>query len=101
MYAIRSYYALARTIGGGNADLVLAGGNICWEGRLLARLVRGRSLLDPRIDVTQPLKQLPQPTRNALMTSLEGWLRNLLKPLYPLNKMQEEGSTEDAGPELP
>jgi len=92
--------ALAQTIGDGNADLVLAGGNICWEGRPLARLVRGRSLLEPRIDVTQPLKQLPQATRNALMTSLEGWLRNLLKPLYPLNKMQEEGYTEDAGPEL-
>ena len=91
---------LAEEIAAGTAKLALDGPRIAWDGEAVARLVAGRSLLTPRIELDLALTSLPAATRFQLQTALEGWLGSALAPLAPLNALEIATREAGAGPEL-
>jgi ATP-dependent RNA helicase SUPV3L1/SUV3 len=92
--------ALAEAIGDGDAALELSGGAVLWNGRQLARLAEGRSLLSPQLLADQSLGALTAPARSALLREVERWLGEALRPLEPLRALEEASTSEEAGPEL-
>jgi ATP-dependent RNA helicase SUPV3L1/SUV3 len=71
--------------------LLAANGRLTWCGEEVARLVRGRSLLAPEIEVLRN-DLLDNPLREAVRLRLSGWLdRHLRKQLGPLFRAAESG----------
>ncbi|WP_125954268.1 helicase-related protein [Novosphingobium sp. MD-1] len=81
--------------------ITLADGALCWNGTTVARLEKGRALLEPRIRIDAALDRLPPPVRQAVETALDAWLaRHGEKPLEPLRKLAEAGRDPASGPAL-
>jgi ATP-dependent RNA helicase SUPV3L1/SUV3 len=91
---------LAKALADGTASLALQQGAIAWEGQVLARLARGRTLLAPQIVPDPALDPLPAPARKMLVAALDGWLVKALEPLAPLRKLEAATTASEAGPEL-
>jgi ATP-dependent RNA helicase SUPV3L1/SUV3 len=91
---------LTAEIAGSGAQLALQDGAIVWEGRPLAKLLRGRNPLSPQLVLDQAVEALPPPSRKALVAALESWLATTLGPLAPLRKLDEATISREAGPEL-
>ena len=65
----------------------LTAGAILWRGAVLARLARGRGLLDPRLIPALP-DAMPEAARTMLLAALAAWLARRLKPLAPLARIE-------------
>ena len=92
--------ALARDAGTLDG-IALADGALCWNGITVARLEKGRALLEPRIRIDAALDRLPPPVRQAVETALGEWLaRHGEKPLEPLRKLAAAGRDPASGPTL-
>jgi len=92
--------ALAKEISEGTACPVLECGAISWNGQALARLERGRNLLEPRIVADRALDGLTRSSRDTVMASLLAWLEQTLSLLDPLTKLEDASADHEAGPEL-
>ncbi|WP_371432202.1 helicase-related protein [Novosphingobium sp.] len=83
------------------AGITLADGALCWNGITVARLEKGRTLLEPRIRIDAALDRLSSPVRQGVETALGEWLaRHGEKPLEPLRKIAEAGRDPASGPTL-
>jgi ATP-dependent RNA helicase SUPV3L1/SUV3 len=81
--------------------LTLEDSGITWDGRIVARLEPGKSLLDPRVRLDPALDRLPARERVDVLTAIEGWFaRHSEKALAPLRKLAEAGRAEQSGPSL-
>jgi ATP-dependent RNA helicase SUPV3L1/SUV3 len=61
---------------------------VAWDGNILARLSRGRSLLEPALRTARPLDRLSAAARAALRARLETWLATqIARQLKPLEKL--------------
>lgn len=92
--------ALAHDIGQGEARPERHGDRLTWQDAPLARLVRGRGLLQPAIELDRALSGLPDAARTALAAALLVWLQEQLAPLAGLQKLEHASLSSDAGPEL-
>lgn len=92
--------ALASEIEAGSAELVLEGERLTWQSAPLARLVTGKSALQPGITLEPALASLPEPARGTLTAALELWLAHKLAPLDDLRRLAEASVSSEAGPEL-
>jgi len=81
---------VGRLIADDDGSFLLTGrGRLTWRGEEVARLVRGRSLLTPEIEILRN-ELLDNPSREAVRTRLAGWLeRHLRKRLGPLFRAAE------------
>jgi ATP-dependent RNA helicase SUPV3L1/SUV3 len=68
----------------GQADVVMEGEKILWRGHPLARIAKGRALLNPTLTPAHVLDRLPATLRGELMAGLSAWLAHRWKPLAPL-----------------
>ena len=92
---------LARSLAEGAAvDLKLSGSAIVWEDARIARLVPGKSMLNPLLVLDPALSSLPQVARRDLETALDNWLEQALASLAPLRKLDAASRAADGGPEL-
>jgi ATP-dependent RNA helicase SUPV3L1/SUV3 len=91
---------LAQELAENRAVLMLEDGAIRWHDVTLAKLARGRSLLEPRIEPDPALDRLPAPSRMKLTDALSEWLTATLDVLAPLRKLDAASRSTDAGPEL-
>lgn len=91
---------LIDAIADGTAPLAISGTALTWSGEALARLVAGKSISKPRLQADPALEALPPARRQALLTALEGWLAQELRPLLPLAKLEAAATDPTAGPEL-
>jgi ATP-dependent RNA helicase SUPV3L1/SUV3 len=91
---------LAEAIAADEAALDLADGAIRWDGRPLATLEPGKSLLTPLIRPDAAVEALPPASRKPLLTALEGWLDRRLQPLATLRRLEAASLAEEGGPEL-
>ena len=81
--------------------ITLADGALRWNGITVARLEKGRTLLEPRIRIDAALDRLPSPVRQGVETALTEWLaRHGERPLEPLRKIAETGRDPASGPTL-
>lgn len=80
--------------------LALKGGTIVWEDEPIARLVRGRSALVPRLLADPSLEALPAEARARLLTGLSQWLARSLVVLEPLRLLETAARELSAGPDL-
>jgi ATP-dependent RNA helicase SUPV3L1/SUV3 len=78
----------------------LRGGTIVWEDEPIARLVRGRSALVPRLIADPSLEALPAEARARLLTGLSQWLARSLVVLAPLRLLETAARELAAGPDL-
>jgi ATP-dependent RNA helicase SUPV3L1/SUV3 len=92
--------ALAREVEAGSAELTLEGERLTWQQAPLARLVKGRSVLQPGIELDSALTALPDPARGALTCALQDWLARRTAPLRDLRRLEEASLASEAGPEL-
>lgn len=92
--------ALIEAIARGEADLAIDGQALDWEGEVVARLVQGKSPLEPRIEPDPTLAALPEDRRRAVKEALEGWLAGQFDALAPLRKLETASRDSAAGPEL-
>ena len=92
--------ALAAALAAGTADVALAGGAIRQGDEVLARVERGRALLEPRLQAGASLALVPEAARAALLAALAGWLTRRLRPLAPLARLEAASREADAGPDL-
>ncbi|MEO6718281.1 MAG: helicase-related protein [Novosphingobium sp.] len=91
---------LAANLNEGGKVLALDRGALRWQGRPLARLVRGRQVLAPQLAPDPALETVPDRARHALMAALDATLARALTPLAPLRRLQDASTALDAGPEL-
>jgi ATP-dependent RNA helicase SUPV3L1/SUV3 len=84
----------------GTADLVIEGATLDWEGEAIARLVRGKDLLVPRLELDPSLQSLPDDRRRSVRAALEDWLTRRSAALVPLRKLEVASRESTAGPEL-
>ena len=81
--------------------LTLGADGIAWNGLTVARLERGKAMLEPRIRLEPALDRLPPPDRIRLRAAITDWLtRHGDKPLAPLRRLAEASRDPDAGPAL-
>jgi ATP-dependent RNA helicase SUPV3L1/SUV3 len=91
---------LGQAFASGTVTLALQDGAIAWDGQILARLARGRTLLAPQIVPDPTLDALPGPARKGLIAALGDWLVKATEPLAPLRKLEAATTAHEAGPEL-
>ncbi len=91
---------LAGEIDAGTARLDMSGLVLLWEDDEVARIERGRTLLDPRIRLDSGLHNIPEAARLKLEAALEQWLAAKLAPLAPLRRLAEASLAREGGPEL-
>jgi ATP-dependent RNA helicase SUPV3L1/SUV3 len=75
---------LIAALSAGQADVAMEGGAILWRGHPLARIAKGRALLNPTLTPAHVLDRLPATLRGELMAGLSAWLAHRWKPLAPL-----------------
>ncbi|WP_225207090.1 helicase-related protein [Novosphingobium huizhouense] len=79
----------------------IEGDRIVWQGEAVARLVRGKTMLAPRLALEPALASLAPEARDALEKSLAAWLsRHLARALVPLRKLESAGAAAESGPAL-
>ena len=76
------------------------GGRLVWQGEALARLLRGRGPLSPRLAAEGAVEVLPAAARDALLAALADWLGAALSPLAPLRELDAACNSSEAGPAL-
>jgi ATP-dependent RNA helicase SUPV3L1/SUV3 len=82
-------------------DLALRDGHVDWRGMAVARLTKGRSLLEPRIALDPALDRLPPAERDRVQGALSEWLARTLAPaLKPLRRLAEAARDPAAGASL-
>ena len=91
---------LAGAIAAGEAPMQLDGGRIAWGEAALARLERGRSVLEPQVVPDAALAQVPQAERTTLVEAVRGWLANRLVVLAPLAALDDASRAAESGPDL-
>jgi ATP-dependent RNA helicase SUPV3L1/SUV3 len=84
----------------GSAAIALAAGKVMLDGEPIAAIAPGRSPLAPQLIAERSLDALPAPSRKAILAALEEWLKALLAPLAPLQRIEEASRNTEAGPEL-
>ena len=82
------------------AAVQLNGNALVWQDAPVARIERGRTVLDLRIKPERALDGLPPAERARILGELELWLSRRLAPLEPLNRLQRASEQLAAGPEL-
>ncbi|MCX7284526.1 MAG: helicase-related protein [Novosphingobium sp.] len=83
------------------ADGTPASPDIVWEGHVVARLERGRRLLEPRLRPDLALDRLWAQDRTRVVAALETWLESYhARALAPLLALDEASRDPAAGPEL-
>lgn len=87
-------------VAGEALDLALSGSNLDWEGERIARLVPGKTLLAPGLQLDPALSALPLPARRELEGALAEWLDHALAPLDPLRRLEAASREAAGGPEL-
>lgn len=92
--------ALAEEIRTARAEPQIDGDRLTWHNAPMARLARGRSALQPVIELDPALAALPEPARRALADALESWLAGRLAPLADLRRLEDASLAPEAGPEL-
>ena len=92
--------ALIAALAGHPHGLVLKQGQIIWDGEVLARLARGRAMLDFRLESAPALEPLASPVKAQLIAALSGWLARHTKALAPLARIEAEARAAQAGPDL-
>lgn len=81
--------------------LVLEGGRIHWDGGSVARLTRGKAMLDPRIELEPVLAMLPRTARDMVQAALAEWLaKALATALTPLRRLEAASGAAESGPAL-
>jgi len=91
---------LARAIGEREIRPELHRGAILHEGRNLAALLPGKSVLAPQLRLDAATDALPPGPRKALLSALASWLERLLEPLTSLQRIETAGTQPDTGSEL-
>lgn len=82
-------------------DLALAEGQVTWRGLAVARLAKGRGLLEPRIALEPALERLAPAERDKVQAALAQWLEQAqAAPLRPLRRLAEAARDPAAGAEL-
>ena len=81
----------------GLAELEIAGGAICWQGRPLAEITMPEDFAKPRLTMAREISLLPEGARGALEQGLAEWLARELEPLAPLRKLAAAARDPDAG----
>ncbi len=81
--------------------LALESGALTWNGLVVGRLERGKSVLEPRLRLDPSLGLLSARQRPLLIAALEGWLaRRILADLGPLVRLAEAARAPESGPDL-
>lgn len=93
LVAARAHDLARRIAEGEDVGLSFAGGEIMWQGEVLARLSRSRRLLSP---VVTPATSVHAP----LVAALQGWLEQGLRPLAPLARLETASLDPAAGANL-
>lgn len=92
---------LAAAADGDAPSLDMDGAAIRWDAAEVARLERGRSLLEPRLRLDAGLGILAPAHKAAVTAALERWWdRRAARHLGALRRLAEAGRGEDAGPAL-
>ncbi len=91
--------AICAAIRSGPHKPALSDGALLWQGEVLARLGRGKSLLAPVL-VPQLPAGLPVAARAELMAQLNAWLMRRLRQLAPLAKLAGASADPAAGAAL-
>ena len=91
---------LAAAIEAGEAPLQLESGRITWNGSALARLERGRALLEPQLVADGVLQTIPATERKALVAAIGSWLSRELAVLAPLATLEEASRSGESGADL-
>ncbi len=92
--------ALANALDAGEVALELSGGALSWQGNSLARLERGRSVSEPRVELDIAIAGLPAAARDCLAASIGRWLARSLKPLAGLARLEAASRSSEGGPAL-
>lgn len=93
--------ALVAAANGNDPALALKDGVVAWNGAPVARLAKGRMLLEPRLGLDPALDRLDGASVERVTLALEGWLaRRFAKPLAALRRLDEASRDPAAGPEL-
>jgi ATP-dependent RNA helicase SUPV3L1/SUV3 len=83
------------------AALTLTDQGIAWGAVPVARLERGRGLLEPRLRLDPALDRLPPATRDGVRAALESWFAATAMPLLtPLQRLAQAGEARESGPDL-
>jgi ATP-dependent RNA helicase SUPV3L1/SUV3 len=86
-------------LGAGLAELEIAGGAICWQGRPIAQITMPDDFAAPRLTLAREITMLPEVSRTRLEEGLGAWLAAQLEPLAPLRKLAEAARDPAAGSE--
>ncbi|NKJ42610.1 helicase-related protein [Novosphingobium sp. SG720] len=82
-------------------DLVLHEGQVHWRDMPVARLAKGRSLLEPRLMLDPALDRLPPAERERVQAALNAWLlHSMASALRPLRRLADATRDPDAGAAL-
>ena len=91
---------LAAAIDAGIAPLTLDAGRIAWNDSALARLDRGRALLEPQLAMEGPVQTVPASERKQLVAAIGAWLARELAALAPLATLEEASRSSESGADL-
>lgn len=91
---------LIAALSAGQADVAMEGEKILWRGHPLARIAKGRALLNPTLTPAHVLDRLPATLRGELMAGLSAWLAHRWKPLAPLAAMEAASLEPGSGSDL-
>ncbi len=91
---------LARQLAAGEIGLELRHAAIVHDGRALAHLLRGKSILAPQAKLDASADSLPSQSRKALLDAVTLWLDRRLKPLAPLRRLELASIQPETGTEL-
>jgi ATP-dependent RNA helicase SUPV3L1/SUV3 len=92
--------ALAEGVAAGTAEPELAGGQIRFAGTVVARVAKGKKLLEPKLIADATLEQVPTAPRERLVSALRDWLERRFDPLEPLRRLDLASREPESGPEL-
>lgn len=92
--------ALSQAITDRTAELELTSGHIRFAGIVVARVAKGRKLLEPKLIPDTTLEQVPAAAREKLCSALRDWLERHFAPLDPLRRLDLASREPESGPEL-
>lgn len=81
-------------------ELVLEGGEIRRDAQLVAKLVPGKNVDRPSLELSKDLAALDPAHRARFSEALEHWLAGELAPLLPLRKLEDASRDEAGGSEV-
>ncbi|KPF54180.1 MULTISPECIES: helicase-related protein [Novosphingobium] len=82
-------------------DIALADGQVQWRGLAVARLAKGRTVLEPRLALEPALERAGPAARDKVQAALAQWLeQNLATALRPLRRLADAARDPAAGAAL-